>query len=87
VLEFSGVLRESDGTFTIERPVEAPVGFEGSGPTRQELAAKLQPSPARVPTGVPQVVLNVHVWIGAKEADLEGLADELKQLMAKLSET
>ena len=32
-------------------------------------------------------VINVHLWVNAKEANYEELAEELKKLLSRLSET
>jgi hypothetical protein len=90
ILEFAGVLKESDGTFTVDVPDE----LSDSGATRarsspggQAPIADQPISPGRRSSASAPFVLNVHVWVAAKETDFNELADELKQLLSKLSET
>jgi hypothetical protein len=94
LLEFGGVLQERDGTFTaiptdvydvltvtgtnvpsVAEATEGPVATAG-GAGRS----------ARV-GGAGGFTVNVHLWVNAKETDLEELADELKQFISRLAGT
>lgn len=83
VLEFAGVLRESEGTFRVETPAEA---SDRSTTPEVEAVPSLSIQPSRS-TAASRVALNVHIWVSAKDVDFDELADELKQLLSRLSET
>jgi hypothetical protein len=88
LLEFAGVLHESDGTFTIA-PAD---GLETLTTTGLATPTVLEPplasvGPLNVSAGVGRVALNIHLWVNAKDTDLEDLADELKQFLGRLADT
>lgn len=91
ILEFAGVLRESDGTFSVAAPPDV-VFDEGVSATKVTTSGLEAVSGGRTPvrsfgSGASNVVVNVHVWVNANEANFEELADEIKQFLSRLSET
>lgn len=96
VLEFAGLLEEAEGRFTVASPPEEealerlPADYFDEAPARvrpSQRAARTESgiAPSRTAVGGSQVVLNVHVWVSASDANFDELADELKQFIARLS--
>jgi hypothetical protein len=86
LLEFAGLIDESDGVYSVPVVVEegtVTVRLTPSG--TEEVAPAVEP--ARVQRAVTRqgIVINVHVWVQAGDADFSQLGDELKELLAKLA--
>lgn len=85
ILEFAGAIEETDGTFGV-RSAEpdggtafiriTPSGVEEAQVSKREHVQ--QPSQSGV-------VINIHVWVNVNDVDFAGLADELKEFLAKLT--
>jgi hypothetical protein len=86
LLQFSGLLVEKDGLF------KTPPATEPEPVTHTREASPVDATSVRVtePTTIMRttnagIVVNVHVWVNASEADFAHLADDLKEFLAKLS--
>lgn len=88
IIEFAGLLDESDGTFSATSPRYG----EAPGPAAERLVESIgdtsgaRGASASLREGA-RAVVNVHIWVNAKDADLAEFADELKELLSKLSES
>ena len=87
ILEFGGLIDESDGVFHAPIPdsgtaviTVTPSGEEGTG-TRETGPVTIRRATAS------GITVNVHVWVKAEDADFEELADQLKEFLSKLSAT
>jgi hypothetical protein len=91
ILEFAGVVEETDGTYRVRPPAETDGGtMDVRVPPSGSEGTVEGPTPIRTPAraiGEARVNLNVHVWVNASDADFEELADRLKQLLSELSDT
>jgi hypothetical protein len=86
VLEFAGLIIASDGAFrvaTISDAGTSTVGIKPSGQGR--VVTPTEPITVARNTTRQGIVVNVHVWVNAAEANFAELADQLKEFLAKLS--
>jgi hypothetical protein len=92
ILEFAGVVNESEGTFSVTSPeiyetlTATDTGMQSVAGDVVEGASSPEVRISRGLPASPGATLNVHVWVNAKEADFEALADELKAFLSKLAE-
>lgn len=89
LLEFAGLIGETDGVFkAVQRqPLEGGAEEIGSGTTGSGVAQTVRETPVTVTRATTSggVVVNVHVWVDSREADFESLADQLREFLAKLT--
>lgn len=86
LLEFAGLLVETDGLFKVAQVTDAGTVTAEVTPTGK--GAEVGPTePATVGriTTRQGVVVNVHVWVNSSEADFGQLADDLREFLAKLA--
>ncbi|MGD0167812.1 MAG: hypothetical protein ABSC51_11105 [Gaiellaceae bacterium] len=90
LLEFAGLLIETDGLFRTSQDSSVG-GTSATSPAvttgdRTRVSVSEPVAIARM-TAAPGMVVNVHVWVDSREADFDALAVELKEFLAKLTTT
>ncbi len=88
MLEFGGLIQDVDGVFRAPIISEEITAIGESLPSAEETVVSPREGRGRAAGAVRQnVVVNVHIWVNAAEADFEKLSDEIRELLTRLSAT